>query len=98
VFFKRSISRLNEISFTSNLPNSFKTEEGSAPTSSRKTRPNNSKHNLHLPRRKFGGSTPIILKSAKPEAHASLRVCLLLDSAGFPELVETPNERNYYIK
>ena len=63
------MSRLNDISFTSNLPNSFKTDDGSAPTSSKNTRPNNSKHSLHLPRRKLGGKDPMARKSAGPDLH-----------------------------
>jgi len=52
-FLNRSISLLNLDSFTSNLPNSFNTEDGSDPTSSRNTRPNNSTHKRQRPKREF---------------------------------------------
>lgn len=45
----RSISRLNLASLTGNPPSSLITDPGSAPTSSMKTRPNNSRDNRHRP-------------------------------------------------
>ena len=47
------MSLLNLASLTSNRLISFKTECGSVPTSSRKSRPNNSRHMRHLPKMKF---------------------------------------------
>ena len=47
------MSLLNFVSFTSNRLSSLRTECGSAPTSSRNSRPNNSKHILQRPRMKL---------------------------------------------
>ena len=60
-FLNRSISLLNLDSFTSNLPNSFNTEDGSDPTSSRNTRPNNSTHRRQRPKRELA-EVPLVIK------------------------------------
>lgn len=52
-FLRRSISLRNLVSFTSNLPNSFNTEHGSLPTSSRKAWPNISTQRRHRPNSEF---------------------------------------------
>lgn len=65
-FLNRSISLLNFVSFTSNLPNSFNTEDGSDPTSSRNTRPNNSTHRRQRPRREFA-EVPLEMKGLEEE-------------------------------
>lgn len=60
-FLNRSISLLNLDSFTSNLPNSFNTDDGSDPTSSRNTRPNNSTHKRQRPKRELA-EVPLEMK------------------------------------
>ena len=87
-FLSRSISRLNLVSFTSNLPNSFNTDEGSDPTSSRNTRPNNSTHNLQRPNRELA-EVPLQMTGLEEEVDA---VGLTVDSELLPPDVEGSTE------